>query len=264
MAKNCTLVYSAGGKAHVFQAWGIAYSHGFELTATESVSRRQRAYYPRRVNPTQFTVTLALKANTQVDRNDRPIAFSSEYDRWGVFMAGYFNYMLELGRQEGSAPTQFPGMMQVTMAGRNFSRYGIPLNTSFGDHLASIFYTPTIMFETAIDPYDPSTAFLTSWVDDQNALTNDKLFANAAYPFSDYAQGTRDESAYSYEQLIDYRISGQDVQSVVNQVTGQDNAPQSFNKYTSTGDPASAGPDEPTNNQPSDGSTTTATTFGGG
>lgn len=262
MSKNCVFAYSANGKAHVFEAWGIAYSHGFELTARESVSRRQRAYYPRRVNPTQFTVTVALKANTKVDGNDRPVKFSSEYDAWGSYMAGYFNYMLELGREQGAAPTRFPGMMQVTMKGRGFTRYGIPLNASFGDHLASIFYTPTITFETAIDPHDPSTAFMTSWADPNNALINDKLFANAAYPFSEYAQGTRDESVYSFEQLADYRISGQDVQSVVNQVTGQDNSDQSFNRYTKTGDPTTVGLDQQT--QPSDGSTTTATTYGGG
>lgn len=263
MGKNCVLAYVSGGVTHTFSAYGIGYSHGFELAATESSTRRQRAYYPRRVYPSQFTVTLALKANTTIDANDRPVAGTSEYDRWGAFMAGYFNFMLELGQGAGSTATRFPGMMSVTMIGRGFTRFGIPLGATFGDHLASIFYTPTITFETAVDPYDPATNFLASYFDESNAVENDPAFANSAYPFSDYSTGTHDDSAYTYEQLIDYRISANDVESTVNQITGQNNAAQSFNPYTNTGS-ATANPQNTIDaNTPPVNDTTDVTTYGG-
>jgi hypothetical protein len=219
MPGNCTLAYKKGGTVNAFKAWCTGYTYGFEMIASESSARRFRAYYPTRTAPTRFSVTLALRANTATDRNGRPRPNTSEYDRFGDYMANYYNYMLELQNSSGSGSTSYGGLMLVALAGRNWGRFGIPLTgVSYGDHVGSLLWTPTIVFETALDPFEVDNDIsIAQYFKPVNPTPASDYF----YPWNEFAYGDKDSNVYDYEQLLDYRTNPtQNISPITNTPSG--------------------------------------------
>jgi hypothetical protein len=205
MAGNCVLSYSNGGTINSFRVWCTGYNWGFEQLGSESSARRFRAFYPRRVAPSKFSVTLALKANTTRNGGGYPVPGTSDYDRFGKFMADYYNYMLELQDSAGSGGTSYKGLMLVNLVGRGWARFGIPISgVSYGDHVGSLLWTPTLVFETALDPLDTQQDIVPA---QYNNPVKESEASKYFYPWSEFAFGDRDSSILDEQQKTDYRIN---------------------------------------------------------
>lgn len=136
---NCTLSFRHGGtRDYKVRVRKIA--HGFEVIAQESQGRYDRVFYPRRASTSQFALTLELVHEEEM--NDLMQYFE------------FFVYSM-LNRNAEQGVTNLP-VMTVNIPSRNFLRYGVPVTgMGFDNHVGSLVFAPTIVFETTRDPLDP-------------------------------------------------------------------------------------------------------------
>jgi hypothetical protein len=112
----------------------------YQLNAEESHARQYNAFYPHRRNQGRFSLTLACLG----------------WREYGEAMAWFTHF----ARQSLAMSVVDPAMyIDVALPARDFSRKGIPVSgIGFGDHTASMVFSPTIEFVAARDNYDPSQA----------------------------------------------------------------------------------------------------------
>lgn len=176
---NASFSFSQAGNASSFnlvrlRARKVDYS--WEVVATESHGRINRAFYPHQRAVGKFAVTLELKG----------------YNEFKPFSDFMFNYIRTfMGADQKS--------MFVAVPVRGFARWGVPVSGVYdGDHVGSMVFNPTIIFEGMNDPLDekiitgaPDAA---SW--DMGGATGDQ--ASFFYPFSQGSlnANTRPETVY--------------------------------------------------------------------
>jgi hypothetical protein len=163
---NCTLSYIRGSVRYSFRLRCIGISHGFTVLGDQSQARTHRAFYPRMVVPSQFSMTFALKARpnlighkTVVVKGKR-VANVGEYEHFNAWMFDYMQFMLLENADEAATPTKLATMV-VSCPARNFYREGVPLGPiEFGDHVGSMLWRQSITFETTKEPLDtdPNTS----------------------------------------------------------------------------------------------------------
>jgi hypothetical protein len=132
---NCTLSYLRGSSTYVYQVRCNGVTHGVAMVSDESQARSHRAFYPHRVAPQRFAITVQL-----VGWDER-----RSFTNW---MASYASYAID----PDLAATSFPSMT-VNAPSRSFLSKGVPLEGyEWGDHIGSLVFQPTIVFEPAISP----------------------------------------------------------------------------------------------------------------
>lgn len=180
---NCTMSYPRGGNTRAFRIRVGRIQSGFEMIASESAARATKAYYPRQTAPTQFAIQPLLIGY------EEKVAFNG-------WLMRYVNFLLDPGRA-GKVPPQ----ITVTIPRRNFKRVGVPVEGfEFGDHLASMVWTPNLVFETSREPIDWSDTFKTSRV--LSGLSSAKS-AESEYFYPTGTQLSGDASpAGSYDTLL--------------------------------------------------------------
>jgi hypothetical protein len=166
--ENATFFYNygKGGYTATARCTGVAY--GMNVIATESHARQHRAMYPHQRAAGKFGLTLAFKGYFE------QYAFMD-------FLRGYCRSMMDAADTDHS-----PGMT-VTIAGEDgfhFMRKGLPVQGIVdGDHVGSMLFTPTIMFETIVDPLDT------------NAINESTGSGYSWFEFGDnYAGGAQDDT----------------------------------------------------------------------
>jgi hypothetical protein len=158
--------YATGGYTAKARCTGLAYS--MNVIATESHARQHRAMYPHQRAPGRFGISLAFKSYF-------------EQHSFMEFLRGYCRSMMDSSDVDHS-----PGMT-VTVIGEdgfNFMRKGLPVQGIVdGDHVGSMLFTPTIIFETLVDPLDT------------NAINESTGSGYSWFEFGDnYAGGAQDDT----------------------------------------------------------------------
>lgn len=111
--------------------------HGWDVIATESHARADRAFYPHQRSVGKFSIKLELNGY-------------NEYKSFMNYMLGYVNLVAS-----ADAPVLYP--MQVSVWPYNFNRNAIPIKgMADGDHVGSQVFTPTLVFQTLSDTGDPT------------------------------------------------------------------------------------------------------------
>ncbi len=130
---NATLAYqSARGVSRAkFRVKQIDLEYG--VNGDSSVARRWSAFYPRRRNIGTFAITFDFVG-------------WAEYDAGMNWFKGYADTVLS---------NRLASAMRINIPARNFSRLGVPVDgISFGDHTASMVFSPKIGFITIANPLD--------------------------------------------------------------------------------------------------------------
>lgn len=131
---NTTLSYSYAKTTYKFSVRTAQVAFGSQMVAGESQARTRRAYYPHQVSSVPFQLTLILNGY-----NER-VAFSN-------YISDYITRVQDPSLSVSSFPT-----VQVTIPTRKFLRWGVPISgIAWGDHVGSMVWTPTVVFETHID-----------------------------------------------------------------------------------------------------------------
>jgi hypothetical protein len=189
---NAQLAYSSADGSYSLWTRVRRLAHRWDVVATESHAREYRAMYPHQRAVGQFALTFELNGFV-------------EYERLMQFFRSYVRTIGEqFDNQIATRPT-----MHVALAVRNFSRSAIPISgMNIGDHVGSMVFNPTVIFESAHDPQD--LTILTG----QDASTYDLAGTetdakNFFYPFSraSYDTTVKPETVYDFNP-DDNAISG--------------------------------------------------------
>lgn len=130
---NCFFSWGRGSAAQVFRTRCRGVAHGFDVIAEESHARQTRAFYPRQVAESNFSITLELKGY-------------AEYRSAMDYMRRYIESFMVAANNA----------MYVVVPVRNFARLGVPIGgVADGDHVGSNVFLPTLVFESLYDPADP-------------------------------------------------------------------------------------------------------------
>lgn len=133
---NATLSYPYDGKIHAYRFRCDKIIHGVELVADESQGRTQRAMYPKKQIPAQFSINAVLVGYTE----------HTDFSNW---LSAYSLYALHPDRG-GTFPE-----MSVSVPSRNFQRAGVPISgMEYGDHVGSMVWNRMVTFETSREPWD--------------------------------------------------------------------------------------------------------------
>jgi hypothetical protein len=180
---NAQLAYSSADGS--FSLWTRVrkLSHRWEAIYTESHAREYRAMYPHQRAVGQFALTFECNG----------------YREYELLMNFFRSYVATIGEQFDNQISTRP-TMHVATAVRNFSRSAIPISgMNLGDHVGSMVFTPTVVFESAHDPLDPTilTGNQASTTDLAGTETDAKNFF---YPFSraSYDTSVKPESVYDF------------------------------------------------------------------
>lgn len=160
---NGVLSYSGAGGGGTYSVRIRKLEHSWESIYRESHGRIHRAMYPHQRAPAKFTITVELKG----------------YEEQKAFNDFMFTYIQSFVGDLNNG-------MFVSCPSRNFARWGIPVQGPFqGDHVGSMVFAPTIVFETLHDPQDPTI------LDGASPLVSHEDLAGASgdqaaffYPFS--------------------------------------------------------------------------------
>lgn len=135
---NAALKYSNNGQPFSASIRVKRLSSEFAITATESQSRTDRAFYPHRRSNGKFQITVDCIGHR-------------EYKQLMTWMENYADVLL------ASRSSLLPAFIFVDVPARNFSRTGI-LCTGMNDHdnVGSMVFTPTFEFITIEDANDPT------------------------------------------------------------------------------------------------------------
>jgi hypothetical protein len=180
---NCTLSYKVGSTTRTYRVRCDMIVHGTQMVAEESQARLRRAYYPHRVSTQQFGLKIILKGYAE----------RRSFSNW---LTAYATYALDpdLG---GDYPT-----MSVSVPSYEFVHRGVPLTGyEYGDHVGSMIFNPTVMFEPAYEPWDKARPAVTRVEDAWRAFAKDDAI-KYFYPFGtqlageDAPTGTYDKPIY--------------------------------------------------------------------
>lgn len=132
---NCTLSYGRAALGYALQTRARGVSHTFDVIATESHARRQRAFYPHQKAVGPFTITLELKGY-------------GELKLVMDWMRGYIDSSTDVNQNA----------ITVSVPAVNFWRLGVPISGVLDtDYTGSNVFTPTMIFESVNDPQDATT-----------------------------------------------------------------------------------------------------------
>lgn len=138
---NTTLSYMVNGVSNTAALRCPRITINYGLNADESHARRVRAFYPHRRSQGGFALTFDCKG------------FREYRDAMSWFQ-DYSNAVLDPN-------VVVPYPVRVTLKARDFDRWGIPTTgMEFGDHTASMVFSPMITFISVADPTDPSANIL--------------------------------------------------------------------------------------------------------
>jgi hypothetical protein len=175
--------------------------HSWEAVYRESHARIHRAMYPHQRAPSRFAITVELKG----------------YQEQKPFMDFMFTYI------QGFVGDQNNGMY-VSCPARNFGRWGIPVEGVFqGDHVGSMVFAPTIVFETLHDPLDPTILDGASPLVSQVGSPGSGDQAAFFYPFSagSISPNTQAANLYDFSNGTNFGASiGAGISGVIGSITG--------------------------------------------
>lgn len=164
---NCTLAFQSNDGSYSLGVRVRKLGHKWNVVATESHARENRAMYPHQRAVGQFALTLEL------------IGWK-EQNLFSNFMRTYV-----YSWQSGNKPT-----MLITMSVRNFIRRGVPIKgMQIGDHVGSMVFSPTIIFESAQDPLDPT---ILNREDASGGFFNPEMDADVRKFFYPFSAGSED------------------------------------------------------------------------
>jgi hypothetical protein len=123
-----------------------------ELIYTESQGRTQRAIYPMKRIPTQFSITAALVGY-------------GEHRAFSDWMSEYADYAVTPDLRAA-----FP-VMTARVPARDFTRTGVPVSGwEWGDHVGAMVWNRLISFETTSEPWDSARPKYSKYHDPINSL----------------------------------------------------------------------------------------------
>ena len=188
---NCTLAFVNGrGAKRSFGVRATTITWGLQVVADESQSRTRRAMYPRQVLPSQFMLTPAL------------ITYN-EFVALMDFLTEYAHFATNTEINDSGTSR----MMTVTCTARSFKRRGLlTTGISRGNHIGAMVWSPTMVFETLVDPLDTNTAIRSSSVRYGDAATkhaNPDLETKYFYPFGTQLSGSQHGDDYAPVQEPD-------------------------------------------------------------
>jgi hypothetical protein len=161
---NARLSYNLRG-AHVAKLRGTQLAVSYGVTAEETHAKRERAFYPHQ----RVQGTFMLR-------------FDCIHWRESNLVNSWFrNYI------EAVIDQQNPSYMQVQLDNRNFLRLAYPTTgVVFGDHKASMVFSPTITFISVADPRDPRSGIqsLNKTVSRATLPPGNQVSTNWFYPTS--------------------------------------------------------------------------------
>lgn len=130
---NCTMTYLLGDQTNVARLRCKKVEISYAVNSEESHARENRAFYPHRRSQGSFDLTF-------------------DFIHWGEFNSAmnwfrsYAYSILGAGAASG---------IQVAVPWRKFTRIGVPTKgMAFGDHTASMVFSPTISFVSIANPAD--------------------------------------------------------------------------------------------------------------
>lgn len=175
---NANLSYSYNGKKYAFALRVKEIAHGSRMVADESQARNRRAYYPHKVSSMPFSVVPIIKGYQE------RVQFSN-------YLADYIRRVQDPSLSVSKFPT-----MRVTVASRNFERYGVPIDgIEWGDHVGSMVWNPRVTFETHVDQSIGDSPGNYNWI--------------SYFSYSDGALDRSPQLAYFYPSGI--QLSGSEV-----------------------------------------------------
>lgn len=178
---NARLAYKLSG-AHVAQLRCPQLVTSFGLNAEESQAKRVRAFYPH----LRVQGTFAMRFD---------FINWAEFNQGMAWFRAYINSLID---------ARNPSPMVVRLDDRDFVRLGIPTTgVSFGDHTASMVFSPTITFVSVADPRDKKTSIIkTSQASDFSLPTGDPQAADWFYPDSLLSHPGQLQN-YLYDRAVD-------------------------------------------------------------
>jgi hypothetical protein len=180
---NCTLSYKKDGKTRAYRLRCVGIAHGLQQIATEGHARTTRAYYPHRRTQAQFMLTFALMGRRQVHDH-------SEKERFNAWLRDYMSYLLDA--DDLASVATFP-RMDISIPVRNFKRQGIPIaSVKYGEHVGSMLWLQTIVFETTLEPLDANFAISSFNANGTDKDKNSRFF----YPGSKQLSGSQKPDTY--------------------------------------------------------------------
>jgi hypothetical protein len=180
---NCTLSYKRGSTIRAYRVRCAGIQHGTQMIADESQSRLRRAYYPHRVSTQQFAISIELKGYPE----------HKDLSNW---LSGYASYALDPDLATADYPT-----MSVVCPARDFVHRGVPLTGfQWGDHVGSMVFNPTIVFEAAYEPWDKAKPAVTRVVNAWDAFRKDDAI-KYFYPFGTQLSGEKAPTG-DYDQPV--------------------------------------------------------------
>lgn len=180
---NCTFSYKRGGTTRAYRLRCSGVQHGTQMISAESQSRVRRAYYPHRVSTQQFAIQVELKGYAE----------HKDFSNW---LSSYASYALNPDLQVDEYPT-----MSVVVPSREFVHRGVPLSGYlWGDHVGSMVFNPTIVFEAAYEPWDKARPEVTRVENSWFAFKKDDAI-KYFYPFGLQLSGEKSPIG-DYDQPI--------------------------------------------------------------
>lgn len=213
---NTTLSYSYGGKTYAFSVRAQEVAFGSRLVSDESQARTRRAFYPRQVTAIPFSLTVILNGY-------------KERTQFSNYLNDYISRLMDPSLSVSNFPT-----MLVQIANRKFLRYGVPMSgIEYGDHIGSMMWTPTVTFETHVDPSLGESTGDYKWISyfqlDKSATDNApeiKYF----YPNGVQLSGSQVPDASAYDKVT----SIQDIQDIISGGTPGGSDPGASDPVTET------------------------------
>lgn len=179
---NCTLSYKRGSTTRTYRVRCSAITYGVQMVSDESQARMRRAYYPHRVSTQQFGISVLLVGY------DERLSLTN-------WLSDYATFALDPDLGNGDFPT-----MSVIVADRNFTHRGVPVSGyEWGDHVGSMVFSPTIVFEAAYEPWDKAKPAITHVEDTWSAFVQDKAI-KYFYPFGEQLAG--DQAPDQYDKVV--------------------------------------------------------------
>lgn len=164
---NVTLAFSSTSGSYSLRTRVRGFAHKWEVVADESHARAMRAMYPKQRAVGKFALTFELNG----------------YTEFAGLMTFFKSYVDAVGTQFDTNNSPRP-TMSVVLAVRNFARNGVPISgMSMGDHMGSMVFRPTVVFESAHDPFD-NTILLPGQASTFDPAGTEDDVRNFFYPWS--------------------------------------------------------------------------------
>jgi hypothetical protein len=195
---NCSLAYNVNGTASYFTTRCTRYGHGYDVIATESHARQYRAFYPRQRAFSPFYLTLSLKGYSDFKAL---MDFIRAYMKSFMVAANNAMYINVTGNPQDPNNNDF-----------FFANIGVPIGgVTDEDHVGSMIFAPTIVFQSLYDPLDTTLFSTTSDASTFNA--NQSQADEAATFFYPVLANTNDpnstgESLYDAPPIVSLPTPG--------------------------------------------------------